>query len=497
MQLIIGSAQANVQGKKAPLYPFLYNLRVSPDSQILQQLPSVSKVLQHDYVQELIQDYSHPLVVDEIQTQRDELRAAIQADQISDQDLQQAMSDLNSTLRSRLEARLAPSLSKVINASGVIIHTNVGRAPLSPEAAEAIQEIATGYSNLEYSLEDGHRGHRDLHFQDTICHLLGSEAATACNNNAAAVLLILNTLAQGQEVLVSRGELVEIGGSFRIPAIMERSGAILKEVGTTNKTKISDYRNAINEKTALILRVHPSNYKIVGFTHRPPIGGLVDLARERNIPLAEDAGSGLLFSSSHAALREEPSVESVLAEGVDLICFSGDKLLGGPQAGIIAGKESLVDTIRKNPLMRACRVDKMTYAALEWTLTQYETRSYTRTLPVWRMLSTSPEDIHTRAERLAELLVPEGLQVEIKPGVSLIGGGSAPEVEIPGFVLAVTSKDHSVNQMERHLREFATPVLARIEKDQLILDLRTVFAEQEETIVSAFASLSSSCQGPS
>ena len=466
---------------------------MSPDSQILQQLPSVSKVLQHDSVQELIQDYSHPLVVDEIQARLDELRAAIQSGQLSDQDLQQAISDLDATLRSRLEARLSPSLAKVINASGVIIHTNVGRAPLSPEAAGAIQEIATGYSNLEYHLKEGRRGHRDLHFQGTICRLLGSEAATACNNNAAAVLLILNTLAEGREVLVSRGELVEIGGSFRIPAIMERSGAILKEVGTTNKTKISDYRDAVNEKTALILRVHPSNYKIVGFTHRPGISELVELARERNIPLAEDAGSGLLFSSSHTALREEPSVESVLAEGVDLICFSGDKLLGGPQAGIIVGKQSLVDTIRQNPLMRACRVDKMTYAALEWTLNQYETQSYTRTLPVWRMLSTSPEDIQVRAERLAELLVSEGLQVEIKPGVSLIGGGSAPGVEIPTFVVAVTSNEHSVNQMERHLREFATPILARIEEDQLILDLRTVFTEQEETIVSAFASLSSSC----
>lgn len=458
------------------------------DHQILQLLPSVGKVLQHDSVQELIRDYSQPLVVDEIQAHLNQLRTAVQSGQLSEEDLSREISELDSNLSSRLKARLAPSLRMVINATGVMIHTNIGRAPLSPEAAAAIQAIATGYSNLEYSLKEGRRGHRDFHFQGTISRLLGSEAATVCNNNAAAVLLILNTLAQGKEVLVSRGELVEIGGSFRIPAIMERSGAILKEVGTTNKTKISDYRDALNEKTALILRVHPSNYKIIGFTHRPQISELAALARERHIPLAEDAGSGLLFSSTHPALKEEPSVESVLAADTDLVCFSGDKLLGGPQAGIIVGKKPLIDAIRQNPLMRACRVDKMTYAALEWTLNQYETNAYSTTLPVWRMLFAEPEEIQGRALRLADLLETRGFQVALKPGVSLIGGGSAPEVEIPTFVLAVTSKEHSVNQMERHLREFATPVLARIEDDQLILDLRTVFPEQEATIVSAFAS---------
>ena len=476
------------EGTRSP-GTFLYNLGVPFDSQILQQLPSVSKVLQQDSVQKLVQDYSHPLVVDEIQAHLDKLREGVQSGQLSEQDLLQEIYELDSTLHSRLKARLSRSLRKVINASGVIIHTNLGRAPLSSEAAAAIQEISTGYSNLEYNLKAGRRGHRDLHFQGTISRLLGSEAATVCNNNAAAVLLILNTLAQGKEVLVSRGELVEIGGSFRIPAIMERSGALLKEVGTTNKTKISDYRDAISEKTALILRVHPSNYKIVGFTHRPQISELVELARECSIPLAEDAGSGLLFTGTHPALLEEPSVESILAEGTDLVCFSGDKLLGGPQAGIIVGTRPLVDAIRQNPLMRACRVDKMTYAALEWTLNQYETNAYSTTLPVQRMLSTSPEEIQGRAQRLADLLEPHEFQVEIKPGISLIGGGSAPEVAIPTFLLAVTSKEHSVNQIERHLRESETPILARIEDDQLMLDLRTVFPEQEEIIVSAFASL--------
>jgi L-seryl-tRNA(Ser) seleniumtransferase len=403
-------------GESGP-YTFLYNRCVPSDSQILRQLPSVSKVLQQDSVQALIRDYSHPLVVDEIQAHLNKLRTAVQNGQLLGEDLSREISELDQTVRSSLKNRLSPSLRKVINATGVIIHTNIGRAPLSPEAAAVIQEIATGYSNLEYSLKEGRRGHRDLHFQGTISRLLGSEAATVCNNNAAAVLLILNTLAQGKQVLVSRGELVEIGGSFRIPAIMERSGAILKEVGTTNKTKISDYRDAISEKTALILRVHPSNYKIIGFTHRPQISELAALAREHKIPLAEDAGSGLLFSSTHPALREEPSVESVLAEDIDLVCFSGDKLLGGPQAGIIVGKTPLIDAIRKNPLMRACRVDKMTYAALEWTLNQYETNAYTTALPVQRMLLAEPEEIQGRARQLADLLETKAVQVKIKPGV--------------------------------------------------------------------------------
>ncbi|MEE2822778.1 MAG: L-seryl-tRNA(Sec) selenium transferase [Acidobacteriota bacterium] len=459
------------------------------DNQILQHLPSVNKILQYDSVQELIQSYSHSLVVDEIQVYLDQLRTAVQNGQLSEEDLLREISDPGLILRSRLKNRIAPSLKSVVNASGVIIHTNIGRAPFSPEAATAIQEIAVGYSNLEYNLENGQRGHRDLHFQKTISRLLSSEAATVCNNNAAAVLLILNTLAHGKEVIVSRGELVEIGGSFRIPAIMERSGVTLKEVGTTNKTRISDYREAISEKTALILRVHPSNYQIVGFTHSPPISDLVELAHDHNIPLAEDAGSGLLFSNMHPALKKEPSIKSILTEGVDLVCFSGDKLLGGPQSGIIVGKKPLVDSIRKNPLMRACRVDKITYAALEWTLTQYETNAYVTTLPVQHMLSIAPEEIRDRAQRLAELLKSRGFQVNVFPGVSLIGGGSAPEVEIPTFLVAVTSGEHSVNTIERHLREFSKPILARIEDNQLILDLRTVFPDQEETIVSALAAL--------
>jgi L-seryl-tRNA(Ser) seleniumtransferase len=272
---------------------------------------------------------------------------------------------------------------------------------------------------------------------------------------------------------------------------MERSGALLKEVGTTNKTKISDYRDAIDSDTALILRVHPSNYKIVGFTHRPELSELVELARETKIPLVEDAGSGLLFSSPHPFLREEPSVQSILTEGVDLVCFSGDKLLGGPQAGILVGQKELVDAIRHNPLMRACRVDKMSYAALEWTLTQYDKGTYERVIPVQLMLSASAEQIKARAQRLGDLLDSKLFSSEVRAGASLIGGGSAPEEQIPTFVLAITSNQHSVNELEQQLRKSSTPIIARIEDDQLLLDLRTVFPEQEDLIVSAFAEIAS------
>ncbi|MFQ5928371.1 MAG: L-seryl-tRNA(Sec) selenium transferase [Acidobacteriota bacterium] len=462
---------------------------MSPESQILQQLPSVSKILQKESVQALINLYSREFVLEGIQECLDQLRAEIRSGQLSEQTLSERIAFLDSTVRSKLEARLSPSLRKVINASGVIIHPTVGRAPLSPTVAEAIEEIATGYSNLEYNLSVGKRGHRDLHFEERICALLGCEAATVCNNNAAAVLLILNTLALGKKVLVSRGELIEIGGSFRIPAIMERSGAILKEVGTTNKTKVSDYRDAVDRETALILRVHPSNYKIVGFTHRPQLPELVELARETKIPLAEDVGSGLLFPTSHPFLQEEPSVQAVLADGVDLVSFSGDKLLGGPQAGIIVGKKKLVDTIRRNPLMRACRVDKVTYSALEWTLIQYEKGTYEKTIPVHQMLCADAEEIKARAERVRDLLDSNVFRIEIKPGYSLIGGGSAPEEQIPTYLLAITSRKRSVNELERGLRESTVPIVARIEDDQLILDLRTVFPEQEDTIISAFAEI--------
>ena len=437
----------------------------------------------------MIEDYSRDLVRAVLQEVLEALRRDIRAERLTGEALSRQLDALEPVLESKLRSRLQSSLRQAINATGVIIHTNVGRAPLSPQAAQAMVDAATGYSNLEYDFALGRRGHRDAHLEPVLCRLLGCQAATVANNNAAALLLILNTLALGRKVLVSRGELVEIGGSFRIPAIMERSGAVLKEVGTTNKTKLADYREAVDDQTALILRVHPSNYRIVGFTHRPQLEELTALAAEKKIPLVEDEGSGHLFPSSHSFLEEEPSVQTTLATGVDLVCFSGDKLLGGPQAGVIVGRKDLVDAVRSNPLMRACRVDKVRYAALAWTLACYETGRQEDHVPVHQMLSATADQIESRARRLACLIDPRTFRVLIRPGASLIGGGAAPEREIPTSLLAVTSAIYSVNEMERRLRQQELPILTRIEDEQLILDLRTVFPPQEEIIASAFSGM--------
>ena len=460
-------------------------------SQILQLIPSMTQLLLEEPIQELIRTYSREPVVRTIQKYLDELRHQICKDELSETELSRRLSEIRTTLSSRLEQHFRPSLRQVVNASGVLIHTNVGRAPLSRAAARAVVETATHYSNLEYNLDTGGRGHRDHHFEARMNHLVGGSASTVCNNNAAAIFLILNTLASGKSVLVSRGELIEIGGSFRLPTIMGRSGALLKEVGTTNKTRISDYRQAIDSETALILRVHPSNYKILGFTQRPRLSELVELSGTFNIPLVEDLGSGLLFPTALPALKQEPIARSSLSEGVDLICFSADKLLGGPQAGVIAGEPRLVNLIRTNPLMRVCRADKMTYAALESTLIDYEKGIHAETIPVHRMLAVAAEEIKGRSENLKNHLDTQVFEIEVKPGYSLIGGGSAPEERTPTYLLAVTSKRHSVNQLEQWLREFSSPVVARIEDDQLIVDLRTVFPEQEDIIISAFSAIAS------
>ena len=464
---------------------------MSTSTSLLQQLPSVDQVLQRETIRSLTQTYSRAVVRHTIQEHFDELRVQIRGGELSEEEVSRRLGRLDATVSARLEQRLCPSLRTVINATGVIIHTNVGRAPMARAAAEVMVELAASYSNLEYNLERGGRGQRDLHFEKRMTRLLGCEAATVCNNNAASVFLILNTLAEGRKVLVSRGELIEIGGSFRMPEIMQRSGAILQEIGTTNKTKISDYRQAIDEKTALILRVHPSNYKIIGFTQRPELEELIELARQRQVPLLEDLGSGYLFPTSHPFLREEPTVESTLAAGVDLVCFSGDKLLGGPQAGMIVGRKKLVDRVRKNPLMRACRMDKVTYAALEWTLIEYEKGTYPKSLPVYQMLSASPAEIRERALRLQQSPDSGVLRCELKEGYSLIGGGSAPEEHIATCLLAIRSSQHSVNELELRLRESPLPILTRIEGNQLILDLRTVFPEQDQVISSALARLAS------
>ena len=383
-----------------------------------------------------------------------------------------------------------PSLEPVINATGVIIHTNLGRAPLADAAVAQIARVAGGYCSLEYDVEHGARSRRDAHAETLLCRLTGAEAAVVVNNNAAATMLVLAALARGREVIVSRGELVEIGGGFRVPDVMRESGAVLREVGTTNKTRASDYAAAVSDRTALILRVHPSNFRIEGFTERPPLAEIVAVGRRLGIPVAEDLGSGYLGSADASdrvpieALRDEPSAAATVQAGVDICCFSGDKLLGGPQAGIIVGRAGVVKKTREHPLMRALRVDKLTYAALEATLIEHAAGRETANVPVPHMLAMSPEDIHERARRLARGL--ERLtdwRVEIVEGTSAVGGGSAPGMGLRTWTLSVSKQGLSANALEQRLRGLTPPVVARIQDDRVHFDLRTVRPDQDDTLL--------------
>ena len=400
---------------------------------------------------------------------------------------------LEQRVLSAVETELAPSLQPVINASGVILHTNLGRAPLTPAAIAELQRSATQYSNLEYDLSAGTRGKRDVHLSRLIERLTGAEAAIVVNNCAAAVLVTLATLARGGEVIVSRGELIEIGDGFRIPEIMEQSGAVLREVGTTNRTRIADYENAIGEGTRLLLRVHPSNFTVSGFTEKPEVAELIALGARRGLPVVEDLGSGCLVDLSGAGIHEPTARESVEA-GFSLVLFSGDKLLGGPQAGIIAGKKELVAKVRRHPLFRALRVDKLTIVAMEATLRAY-LRAAWNEIPAQRMIRSTVEEIGARATQFADSLRPQlpslEAQIEISEGLSLVGGGSTPAQSLPTKLVRISSTRHSVADLEVRLREGAAgiPVIARIEEDRLLLDLRTVFPGQEhglaESLVAA------------
>ena len=391
-----------------------------------------------------------------------------------------------------VEAEMAPSLRPVINASGVILHTNLGRAPLGSAVIEELRQTATQYSNLEYQVSAGARGKRDVHLSRLITRLTGAEAAIVVNNCAAAVLLSLAALARGGEVVVSRGELIEIGDGFRIPEIMEQSGAILREVGTTNRTRISDYENAINENTRVLLRVHPSNFTVSGFTEKPEVSELIALGARRGLPVVEDLGSGCLVDLGAAGISE-PTVRQSVEAGFSLVLFSGDKLLGGPQAGIIAGKRELVVKVRRHPLFRALRVDKLTIAAMEVTLRAYLRAAWNEIPSQW-MIRATLEQLSERTKRFADSLLPRirerEADVEIIDGNSLVGGGSTPSQSLPTKLLQIASKRYSATQLEERLRlgPAGSPAIARIEDDRLSIDLRTVFPEQESSLAAAILS---------
>jgi len=440
-------------------------------------IPSIELLRQRPAVRALESRFGAEATVDALRVAAADARAAIAGGDAALSTDAAVVARLETATAARLGEAFRPSLEAVINATGVIIHTNLGRAPLAASAIDRVVEVARGYSSLEYDLDRGTRGRRDIHAETLLCRLTGAEAAVVVNNNAAATMIVLAALAAGREVIVSRGELVEIGGGFRVPDVMAQSGASLREVGTTNKTRVSDYGAAVNDRTGLILRVHPSNFRIEGFTERPALADLVALGKEFNIPVAEDLGSGNL---DRIGFRSEPSVEATMAAGVDICCFSGDKLLGGPQAGIIVGRAALVERIRKHPLMRALRVDKMTYAALEATLAEYAAGREATTVPVQRMLTMTADQVRARAETLAAAINTfTGWRAEIVAGASTIGGGSAPGVELPTWLVAIANDELSPDALEERLRRATPPVIARIERDRVLLDLRTVLPVQD------------------
>ena len=451
-------------------------------------IPSIDELRRRPGVRALEAEFGAEAALDALRAAAADLRAALAVDEPIAGDGAPARIEAAAAAHLRLAFR--SSLQPVVNATGVIVHTHLGRAPLAASAIDRIAQVASGYASLEYDLGRGARGRRDVHAEALLCRLTGAAAAVVVNNNAAAAMIVLAALAAGREVIVSRGELVEIGGGFRVPDVMAQSGAVLREVGTTNKTRAADYAAAISERTALILRVHPSNFRIEGFTERPALTDLVAVGRKFNIPVAEDLGSGLLHGLASDALGGEPTVLQTLAAGVDVCCFSGDKLLGGPQAGIIVGSTALVDRIRKHPLMRALRVDKITYAALEATLVEYAAGRAAATVPVQRMLTTTADEIRTRAEAsAAQIAGLAGWRAHVVEGVSAVGGGSAPGVDLPTWLVVVEKDDTSPDALEERLRRLTPPVIARIDTDRVVLDLRTVLPEQDALLAQLFADL--------
>jgi L-seryl-tRNA(Ser) seleniumtransferase len=450
-----------------------------PDFRVI---PSIEVLRQRPGVQVLEQAYGAAATLDALRQSAGAVRAALASGSSgAPPDGETAAQSIEAAAGAALGRQMRGSLQPVINATGVVVHTNLGRAPLAPAALDHLVAVARGYSNLEYDLAQGARGTRTLHAERLLTLVTGAEAAVVVNNNAAATMLMLAALAKGREVLISRGELVEIGGGFRVPDVMVQSGATLREVGTTNRTRVSDYTVAAGPNTGLILRVHPSNFRVEGFTERPSLAALVEAGRTLGIPVAEDLGSGNL----RRTWSEEPSVRASIEAGVDLLCFSGDKILGGPQAGILAGRRDLVDRLRTHPLMRALRVDKLTLAALEATLLEHLAGRAAQSVPVVRMIEMPVEAIDGRARALAATLTSAGWHAEVIDGASAVGGGSAPGLALPTRLLAIARDGLTATTIEAALRARTPPVVARILEERVVLDLRTVFEEQDVEVAEA------------
>jgi L-seryl-tRNA(Ser) seleniumtransferase len=454
---------------------------------LLSGLPSVDELLKSPSGLQWLAEFPRKIVVEAIRTVVAARREAILAGKAADLSLDAMDGDIQEQLR----IFSSFSLRRVINATGIVIHTNLGRSVLSERILENVVNVAAGYSNLEYDLAVGRRGQRHIHTQRMLSEITGAEDALIVNNNAAAVLLCLNSIAKGREVIVSRGELVEIGGSFRVPDVMSASGACLREVGTTNKTHLHDYSNAVSENTALLLKVHQSNYRITGFTRDVTIKELLDLGRQHDLPVMYDLGSGCLLDLRPYGIHDEPSVYELLKTGVDVLTFSGDKLLGGPQGGLIVGKKKYLDTIRKNPMARAVRVDKFTIAAFEATLMEYlDPENAKRTIPTLQMLLQPPEEVRKRARKIASglkrLIVQE--KIEVVRDTSKAGGGSLPAAEFATFAVSIKPARLSLNELDERLRSCSPPVIGRIRENALLLDARTIRNHEVKTIVKAVGS---------
>ncbi|MGH9501529.1 MAG: L-seryl-tRNA(Sec) selenium transferase [Terriglobales bacterium] len=470
---------------------------------LYRKLPSVDELLHRPDLAAIASSEGPAPVAEAARAVLGRLRTEIAAARLDAAAVDLALSGISDAVGRQVRHSLRHSLRPVINATGVILHTNLGRAPLAASALEHIRDVSQRYSNLEFDVDTGERGKRDVHVDRLFRRLLneGSKgegvrstpakpdiSTIVVNNNAAAVLLALNTLAEGGEVVVSRGELVEIGGSFRIPDVMSKSNATLREVGTTNRTRVDDYERAITDKTRLLLRVHRSNFQITGFTQQPAIEELAALARKRNLPLMEDLGSGALFDLSSIGVSNEPGVLDSLRAGVDVVSYSGDKLLGGPQAGMLSGRGDLIARMRANSLFRALRVDKLTYAALEATLLAY-VKHDRDSIPAVRMMSLSKDEIRQRGEAVAGQARSSKLTIEMIDGESVIGGGAAPSAVLPTRLLAVTREGLSADEVSARLRNSDPAVVARVEEGRVLLDLRTVFPEQDVAVIAALRDL--------
>lgn len=458
----------------------------------LRKIPAVNRLLQRDELQSVLALYPQDLVVDVVNQVLDGRRRSILQGTVTPAELDLSEGTLAREAQAAVLRYMAPRLRRLINATGTILHTNLGRAVLSERAAETLAQIARTYSNLEFDLEEGERGSRYTLVTDLLCRLTGAEDALVVNNNAAAVLLILNTLASGKEVIVSRGQIVEIGGSFRIHEVMRASGCTLVEVGATNKTHLYDYEQAITPNTGLLTKVHTSNYQIVGFSEAVEARELAALGREHRIPVFEDLGSGVLINLEKYGITHEPTVQEAVQAGVDVISFSGDKLLGGPQAGIIVGKQPLIRQLKKNHLTRALRVDKFTLAALEVTLKHYlREEEAMREIPTLRMISMTADELHQRSAAFAERVAAAipGAAVRTVAGTSMVGGGSLPTEQIPTWLTAIRLSSISTSEAGVMLRRQDLPIICRIQEDELIFDLRTVRSDEEAEIIAGLVNV--------